>query len=322
MTKIFSGTESEWDEGVAKNASGFGAFLQSAAWAGVQAKRGNKNVRLVDSAGNPSLWVLLPLKFGLNIWYSAKGPLVLPTENDWSEIIFELKKIQPAALVRFEPPVAPPQIIAGQKIIKHKDVSPAHTLVTALEKTPAELFALFHEKTRYNIRVAERHGVEVRKVSATEALALWPEVRPLYKNTAARHTINSWTDREYTSLMGAADMWCAWQENKIIATSFHLGFGNTMTYLHGASSYEQRAFMAPHLLHWTAMQEARQNGFTKYDWWGIAPPDASSHPLAGVTRFKLGFGGDQISSPGTFEFGIDQTRFRLYTWAQRLRRRS
>ena len=78
-------------------------------------------------------------------------------------------------------------------------------------------------------------------------------------------------------------------------------FGKEATYLYGASSDEHRNVMAPQLLQWEAMQWAKARGATRYDLFGIANSDDEDDPLAGVTRFKAGYGGRVVHYGGAFD---------------------
>ena len=73
--------------------------------------------------------------------------------------------------------------------------------------------------------------------------------------------------------------------------------------------------MAPYFLHWQIMRQAAVGGFAYYDWYGI---DERKWP--GVTRFKLGFGGELIEYPGAFDYPLQPRLYKLYKLARNLRR--
>ncbi len=321
MVKVFSGTDLEWDALVRRTECS-GSFLQSSLWAAVQEKRRAICMRLIDGAKNPSLWIALPIKPLVWVWYCPKGPLILPTESHelrGIQAILQTKKR--GALLRIEPQSAPHfEGLPGFKFRKRRDVSPSHTLVTSIAKSDDELFSSFHEKTRYNIRVAERHNIQVRKLIGDELAARADEIFSLYDQTGGRHKISPTPRIDMQAFFGIGDVWAAFYGEKIIATSIHIGFGSYMTYVHGASSYDHRALMSPYALQWNIIRAARDAGFSHYDWWGIAPENEPQHRLAGVTRFKLGFGGERVASVGTFDCGIDRITYALYTLASHIRR--
>lgn len=279
-------------------------------------------VRFVDDTGAPSLWILLPLKLGLQVWYCPKGPVVWPSVAVWQDLIKQLQSVRRAAVLRIEPPRLTSETELINPILvfkKHADVSPAHTLLTNCSTDLAALEKSFHEKTRYNIRVAERHGVVVEKLSSAQAVAARDELLKLYSLTGERHGIKQMPVRDLAALFSLAEIWVARWHDRVVATSIQVGFGKIMTYLHGASLYEQRALMAPYALHWAVLQDAARRGFQQYDWWGIAPENAPEHKLAGVTRFKLGFGGQSVVAAGTFEAILPGVSGKFYRVLNRLR---
>lgn len=92
-------------------------------------------------------------------------------------------------------------------------------------------------------------------------------------------------------------------------------YGDTATYLYGASSDENRSVMAPFLLQWRLIQEAKKEGFRYYDFFGI-----SDKKWPGVTRFKKGFGGETVSYPGTFDVIFDKANYGFYQILRKARR--
>ena len=80
-----------------------------------------------------------------------------------------------------------------------------------------------------------------------------------------------------------------------------------MTYLHGGSSREHKELMAPYLLHWRIMEEAKRRGMAQYDLWGI---DGDRWP--GVTRFKKGFGGSGVFYPPSLEVVYRPLWYKIY----------
>jgi peptidoglycan pentaglycine glycine transferase (the first glycine) len=90
-------------------------------------------------------------------------------------------------------------------------------------------------------------------------------------------------------------------DNRLLAGVLVHHFGREATYLYGASSNESRNLMPNHLLQWEAMQWGKSRGASRYDMFGIADTDDENEALAGVTRFKAGFGGEAVRYAGAFE---------------------
>jgi lipid II:glycine glycyltransferase (peptidoglycan interpeptide bridge formation enzyme) len=96
--------------------------------------------------------------------------------------------------------------------------------------------------------------------------------------------------------------------------------GGEAVYLYGASSNNKRNLMAPYLLQWTAMKDAGASGCTRYDLFGIPPNDDPSHPMAGLYRFKTGFGGSIIHRSGSWDFTCRPAVKTLFSLAEGLRK--
>jgi lipid II:glycine glycyltransferase (peptidoglycan interpeptide bridge formation enzyme) len=78
--------------------------------------------------------------------------------------------------------------------------------------------------------------------------------------------------------------------------------------------------MAPYLCQWIAIGEAKAAGVKIYDLWGIAESESPSDPWAGITRFKQGFGGEEVTFPGTFDYVIKPFWYNLFFMAAKIRK--
>src|SRR5439155_4855280 len=98
-----------------------------------------------------------------------------------------------------------------------------------------------------------------------------------------------------------ARLFLAEYEGQLLAGIFVALFAKQAIYLYGASSNEHRSLMPNYLLQWEAIRWAKQQSATQYDFWGIAPTDKENEPLAGVSRFKRGWGGKVVRFVGCYE---------------------
>ncbi|MEK7211935.1 MAG: peptidoglycan bridge formation glycyltransferase FemA/FemB family protein, partial [Patescibacteria group bacterium] len=188
--------------------------------------------------------------------------------------------------------------------------------------TEDELKAAMHEKTRYNIGLAERKGVMIRCFDYDdETPSRSPSERGrqldglddfmrLLDETVRRDKIKTYGRGYFESILNSADdnfnakIWLAHCSPPLtkggsggvdqpIAAAFNVYFDQTATYLFGASSDEHRNLMAPHLLQWKMIADAKSRGYKYYDFWGINPKDEKSpnyYPKwEGFSRFKRGF---------------------------------
>jgi len=238
------------------------------------------------------------------------------TFSKLTEQIQELATSHQSLFIRAEPAtkLSDPWRKAGH------DVQPAHTLVLDLTKTQEELLAAMHQKSRYNIRLAERKGVKIR--FSREQADVEHFLR-LAKEVASRVPFRYHEPDYYRTFMRVlnhhgAELAIAEYEGKVLAVHILMSFGDTVTYVHGASSIDHRSVMAPHLLQWESIKRAQGGSATKYDFYGIAPAMAGAdHPWAGITRFKLGFSGTQVTYPGAYDLVRNLPWYWLYTVAHR-----
>jgi lipid II:glycine glycyltransferase (peptidoglycan interpeptide bridge formation enzyme) len=212
-------------------------------------------------------------------------------------------------------------------------VQPADTVIVDLTRNEDDLLAAMKQKTRYNVRLAEKKGVTVRTANYDNAHAFREDCETFWRlldETAERDKFHAHDKGYYEKMLDVLSprkhggltvgLMFAEYEGEPIAAVLLASFGDTVTYLHGASSSVHRNVMAPYLLHWRAMQEAKNRGFTKYDFWGVAPEHASdNHPWVGITRFKTGFGGARVSYIGAWELPRSRFWYNLYRCAKRVR---
>jgi len=182
-----------------------------------------------------------------------------------------------------------------------------------LKKSKEELLSDMHQKTRYNIRLAKKKGVEIIEGGADDFDDFWN----LINKTADRDRFRIHTKEYYKKMLSVdfVKIFFAKFAGKIIATGIFSFYGDTVTYMHGASDNEHRNVMAPYLLQWELITRAKEKGFKYYDFYGI---DDKKWP--GVTRFKKGFGGFEKRYPGTFDMVFSQIWYNVYNILRKIKR--
>lgn len=185
-----------------------------------------------------------------------------------------------------------------------------------LDVTPSEqeLMAKMKQKTRYNIRVAEKKGVKVKIDNSEKAFARYLE---LTRETTERQKFYAHTPRYHStmwSVLGnhnaqmtngklSAHLLTAKYEGQIITTWMLFKYGDTLYYPYGASSREHREVMANNLVMWEAIKLAKQWGLTKLDMWGALSPNPDpKDPWYGFHKFKEGYGGRLVEYIGTWDY--------------------
>lgn len=300
-----------WNEFVKSHAPRSGAFLQSWEWGLFQKSVGENLRRKVyrDEGKVVGLgqWIDRSLPFFGRYSFCPKGPLGKWQPNQDGQMFLRIES-NDSKLPSY-----------ARKTI---DLDPADTVITSLSASEEDLLAAMHHKTRYNIGLAKRHGVHVH-VSSADFDNAWE----LFEQTASRGQFRlhprDYYEKMLETLSGSgcrAFLATASYEHEVIAANVMVDFNGVRTYLHGASGSQHRKIMAPYLLHWELIRDAKTHGLTHYDWWGVAPENAKHHPWAGISRFKRGFGGEEVCSPGTFDLVNKKFVYKLYQLARKIRR--
>lgn len=310
-------TAAAWDSFVTAHGS---HFLQSWDWGELQQRLGRTIYRLTvgeNSLTGVALVIEQPLPFGLCYLYCPRGPLAVDAvaaDLLWTKL-HELARQRRATFVRCEPPTP---VTMLSDAVRTVDRQPMHTMVLGLTKTTEDLLTAMHPKTRYNIGLAERKGVTV--YTSTNSDDIDTCIR-LLNDTYRRAGIRLHPNEYYRKLLTVqgkmtVTLYLAEYEHKAVAANLVYRYGTTTTYTHGGSDYTARALMAPHLLQWQQIRDAKASGATTYDFWGY---DEKRWP--GVSRFKAGFNGTVLVYPGTFDVPVSPVRYQVYRLAQLLHRR-
>lgn len=308
-------------------------FTQSWFWGDILIAEGKKVERLAVVEGGEVVAqaqvVYTRLIFGWHYAFCPKGPAVVSSSKHHVSSIYkaliQYLKNKKCIFFRIEPAeLNTKYLIQNTKSI---DVNPSATLLLDLNKSASELLAAMHAKTRYNINLAKKKNITVVQEKNLEVF--WK----LMNKTGSRDNFGLHHKNHYAAVLASHDVFqlVAYQEKTPVACAVFVGFGNTFTYLYGASDYDYRNLMAPYLLQWEGMEIGNDFGSKWYDFFGVAPrllvqPQDSEynydpkHQYAGVTRFKLGFGGVAHQDPGTFDILVSKSRYAVYKILRKLRR--
>lgn len=231
--------------------------------------------------------------------------------------IKKLAKEEEVLFLRFESVVDFKLKNLNLKIKKTIDVQPAKTLILDLEKSEEELLKEMHQKTRYNIRLAEKKRVEIFPISINDIDSEFENFWNLMRITKERDAFRIHDEEYYKKMLrvGFVKLYLAKLDNKVLAAAIVSFFGDTATYIHGASSDEFRNLMAPYLLQWEMIKAGKSRGCVYYDLYGI-----SEVKWPGVTRFKKGFGGEEIDFAGTYDLVFSALWYNVYMLIRKIRR--
>jgi lipid II:glycine glycyltransferase (peptidoglycan interpeptide bridge formation enzyme) len=258
-------------------------------------------VRVISAeAGVQILFRKLPL--GFTIGYLPK-PLLVSNATLWEELD-SLAKRYHAIFLKVEPDVcteSPISIGDGKVMESPHNIQPPRTIIIDIKNSEEEILARMKQKTRYNIRLAEKKGVTVRA---------WDDIESFHKMMLATgdrdsfgiHSLEYYRRaHELFHPPGMCELLVAEYEGKPLAALMVFGRGAHAWYFYGASTDEERNRMPTYLLQWEAMKWAKTRGCEEYDLWGVPDEDEKTleanfekrhDGLWGVYRFKRGFGGE------------------------------
>jgi lipid II:glycine glycyltransferase (peptidoglycan interpeptide bridge formation enzyme) len=205
------------------------------------------------------------------------------------------------------------------------DMQPASTVVVDIRPSEDEVLAAMKPKTRYNIRLAAKKGVEVREGTQGEFEA-WYE---LYRQTSARDRIAIHSPAYYRGLFELARAYpgqapvvkllLAVHEGDLLAGNIVLFWKKSAVYLTGASSNAKRNLMPTYALQWDAIRRAKAAGCESYDLYGVPPAADPSHPMYGLYQFKTGFSESVLERWGSWDVACRPLLFALYRAAEAAR---
>ncbi|NML15640.1 lipid II:glycine glycyltransferase FemX [Azohydromonas caseinilytica] len=310
-------------------------FMQSSWWARFRAPLGFGHFGLTLRDGDAIVGGALVARCqtapGECFYYVQDGPVLPPDAADAAQVFeaflqrVERERAADSDIVshlRIEPRwSALPGFVRGfQPADTDDDLfnEPRRTLCIDLDGDDAALLAQMKPKGRYNIRVAQRHGVAVVEDSSGQGLADFVRIQ---RRTALRQGIDTKPPGYFKALLaaappGQASLHFAEYRGRRIAAALVIRFGLRATYFFGGSLALHRPVMAPYLLHFEIMRSVRAAGCRSYDLWGIAPEDEPEHPWQAISAFKRKLGGHELALVPTLDLVLDAAAYRRYQASQ------
>ncbi|MDQ3911875.1 MAG: peptidoglycan bridge formation glycyltransferase FemA/FemB family protein [Actinomycetota bacterium] len=318
-------TQTQWDSWL-RSLPGGGHVLQSYEWGEFKRRLGWEPIRLVLERGGETVGLGQFLAYSTApipgaLMYCPKGPWLPWNDKKAVQTFFEgartVANSRGAHTVKIEP-----EVLEQQKDVKtllgdigfHKaryDLNLKTTLVVGLSLPEEDLLAKMKGKTRYNIRLAARKGVEVIEAEFEEG---WETFYQWMKATSERkegYVLRRSRDYLYNVMRAMHDagqgyLFFAEHEGTPLAGMYVFTFGKKYWYMYGATSDKKRNLKANYLLQWEVMRWARERGLTHYDMVGVPKPEDldESSSLWSVYKFKEGFGGEIADSLGCFDLTV------------------
>ena len=302
-----------------------GSFLQSWLWGEWQKHNGSQLQRLVVNDGSQIVAVSQFIKKNLSplkgsYWHTIFGPTFKNSlnENEVKNIIKVLSSFfNNSAFVRFEPWH---EIKALKDLTKTSlNTQTPSTSILDLTLSLDDLLTRMHPKTRYNIKIAEKHSVRIAVDQNTELA-----INQILETQARQRYYSAYNEGYYRELINffkntqpKITTYTALADNEMLASAIMVDYAKMRTYLFGGSSSNNRQKMAPYLLHWQAIQDAKSIGLSNYDFGGLATTSGSQE---GFTRFKLGFGGSTVLHGNSQDYIFQPLTYRAYSILRTLNR--
>jgi len=192
-----------------------------------------------------------------------------------------------------------------------------NTVLIDLNPSEEEMLARMKQKTRYNIRLAEKKGVLVRIGTQEELATLYK----MYAETSVRDGFVIRDEGYYRSVwqtfMSSQEPTCepliAEVDSDPVAAIFVFYFVGRAYYVYGMSRNAHRERMPTYLLQWEAMKRAKVMGCGVYDLWGAPDVFNESDSMWGVYRFKEGLGGKVVRTLGAWDFAPNPFWYTMYS---------
>ena len=302
--------------------------VQTWEWGDFQITQGHTVYRLgvFDNTAMLSAYSLsfhrLP-KLNYTVGTILRGPAVN------ADLLSNINKIaleNQAIFIKLEPDVeklASPGLNFPSLVISPKVAFYPFTYVIDLTKSEDELLSSMHSKTRYNIKIANRHGVKIEEASTDAGFEIY--LKLLFETTrrqgfylhSQKYHRDLWRILKPT---GFPRIFLANYNGLTLAAFMVFVFQDKLYYPYGASTDTYRQVMAPNLLMWEIIRFGKSLGLKTFDLWGcLGPAVKESDPAFGFHRFKHGYGGRLVEFVGTYDYVVNPNLYPLYNLIDKYR---
>jgi lipid II:glycine glycyltransferase (peptidoglycan interpeptide bridge formation enzyme) len=302
--------------------------LQSEKWGEFRKKTGVKVVNI----NNLQITIHALPHTNYKIGYLPKGPQI---NKKMLDELYKLGGKENCIFIQLEPNI---EKLPGKDYKFKNLVSSAHPLFTRytfvldITKSEEELLKEMNQKTRYNIRVAERKGVKITEDNSDKVFG---EYLKLTKETTTRQKFYAHSEN-YHKLMWetlrqdqnipfnpnelSAHLFKAVYNSEVLATWILFVLGDTLYYPYGASSSNNKEVMASNLMMWEVIRFGKKLGLKKFDMWGALGPNPNpKDPWHGFNRFKEGYSGKLVEYVGSYDLIINKKLYFLFKLVNNLR---
>jgi lipid II:glycine glycyltransferase (peptidoglycan interpeptide bridge formation enzyme) len=325
--------------------------MQSWEWGEVRNKEGKKIVRFVeygkkDEATAVYLMTTHPLPHtAYSIGYIPKST---PPSKEFLTYLKSYAQEHRLIFVKLEPNTLSDSAFSTQNSALIESKHPLFTpwnQVLDISLSEEDILKNMYPKTRYNIRLAEKKGVQVHEMTSDNGYQIFEKLyfetcaRQKYRGHTRTYHRNIWRhlghpcspslrgsalggDEAISSIRLSSRLLVAFYKDVPLAAYQVWNFKDTLFYVYGGSSEAYKNVMAANLLMWETIRLAKQLGCKTLDMWGSLPPTYDTKdPWAGFTKFKQGYGTKFVQYAGSYDLVVNSFLYKLYSLAQNLRQK-
>ncbi|MDR1605322.1 MAG: peptidoglycan bridge formation glycyltransferase FemA/FemB family protein [Gracilibacteraceae bacterium] len=317
-----------------------GHALQLWEWGEIKSRTGWRPWRLLlERAGRPAaaatvLERRLPV-VGSPIFYCPRGPVADPRDEPLLEELLAavraLARRRGAILLKIDPdiPAADADFArflsaSGFRPLDRgrnfEGVQPKFVFRLDIRPSEEELLAAMRQKTRYNIRLAQKKGVVITRGARADL----PDFYAVLRETTER---DRFLVRDFTYFAdlydtlvpaGYGELFLARYAGRVVAGTLAFRAGAKAWYVYGASANTSRDVMPNYLIQWEMIRWAKSLGCTLYDFRGVSGDLSEDNPLYGLYRFKKGWGGEFTEFTGEWDLVYRPALYRLWQLAEKI----
>lgn len=265
---------------------------------------------------------------GFSVGYLPKGPM--PDEQQL-QLLRQLGSRHQALFIKLEPNVAEAvgvssahqaikTFLADHDALPGRPLFTKHTFQIDLTQSEEKLAANLKSKTRYNIGLAQKKGVEIREQSDQEGMNVYLEI---LQETIKRQGFYAHNPEYFKTMwkaLGQSGMMRIFQavyQDQVLASWIVFIFDQVLYYPYGASRQVHRDVMASNLLMWGLIMFGKKSGCHTFDLWGsLGPEPDKKHPWYGFHRFKEGYGGQLTRFLGSYDLILNHPLYKLFRIAE------
>jgi lipid II:glycine glycyltransferase (peptidoglycan interpeptide bridge formation enzyme) len=310
------------------------SFLQSKTWANFKNKSSWKPIRIIIEEKDKPIYMIQILKRPLPLGYCLLYAPYAYFEKKYEKLV--LDKIKELArkensifftLEAFEEDNnnrRKEMEKLGFKKSLFRRYQPEYTNILNISESEEEILKDMKPKGRYNIKLAQKKGVLIKKVTTIK------DLKDYEKMNIETEKRDNFTARSFSYIKSLFNQlvednkgcaYIAYYKKEPLSGIIVSHQGKRSTYMYGASSNKYRNLMAPYLAQWTAIIDAKKEGKVFYDFFGTAPTNATdNHKWMGITKFKEKFGGKQIQYLPGYDLIFKPVLYRMLAFISKLRK--